>query len=280
MIASLVFEFEPLEEGIVKGAGGEKVHGLLLNLVEGINEETSEILHRSDDRKPFTLSHIRGAEQKDGNIVLELGKIYNFRITILSSDILDPTYRTFLLPVVKKKVLRVSTILIKPKRFLLPGKDNHTDVANSDYQKLFNESFPSSEITLRFLSPTSFRSRGEQKVFPEPTLVFSSLLKRWNAFSSVKFPKELEDEFSKIRVTRYSTRTELVEFSNYKIIGFKGMCSYELPKTISDEAKKQVSTLADFAFFAGVGYKTTMGMGQTVRVKFNKDQEVTRNENL
>src|SRR5581483_9005395 len=226
MIASLVFEFEPLEEGIVKGAGGEKVHGLLLNLIEGINEEISEILHRSDDKKPFTLSHIRGAEQKDGNILLELGKTYNFRITILSSNILDPTYRTFLLPVVKKRILEVSTVPIKPKRLLLPDKDDHTDIAHSDYEKLFSESSPLSRITLRFLSPTSFRSRGEQKVFPEPELVFSSLLRKWNAFSSIKFPKELEEEFSKIRVTKFSARTELVEFSNYKIIGFKGTCSY------------------------------------------------------
>ena len=267
MIASLVFEFEPLEKGIIKGAGGEKIHGLFLNLLEGVNKETSEILHKIDDKKPFTLSHIRDAEQKDGNLLLELGKIYSFRITILSSDILDPTYRTLLLPAVKKRILKVSTVPIKAKRLLLPGKDDHADVNHSDYQKLFSESSPSSQITLRFLSPASFRSRGEQKVFPEPELVFSSLLRKWNAFSSIKFPKELEEEFSKIRVTRFSARTELVEFSNYKIIGFKGMCSYELPKSISDETKRQINTLADFAFFAGVGYKTTMGMGQVFRLK-------------
>jgi CRISPR-associated endoribonuclease Cas6 len=155
----------------------------------------------------------------------------------------------------------------------LGGKEiklsNMKMVKVTNFKEVANQAEPHNQISLRFLSPTSFRSRGEQKVFPEPESVFSSLLRKWNAFSNIKFPKELEEEFSKIRVTRYSTRTELVEFSNYKIIGFKGTCSYELPKGISDESKRQINTLADFAFYAGVGYKTTMGMGQTVRIDSN-----------
>jgi CRISPR-associated endoribonuclease Cas6 len=34
----------------------------------------------------------------------------------------------------------------------------------------------------------------------------------------------------------------------------------------NEAARCQLNTLADFAFYAGVGIKTTMGMGQTRRV--------------
>ena len=77
--------------------------------------------------------------------------------------------------------------------------------------------------------------------------------------------KKHEKEFEKIRVTRFRLKTELVNFSKYKIIGFVGKVVYELPETIDKEIKNTINALADFAFYSGVGYKTTMGMGQVRR---------------
>lgn len=61
-------------------------------------------------------------------------------------------------------------------------------------------------------------------------------------------------------------KSELVQFSNYKIIGFKGIVEYRLGKEFTREEKRVINTLADFAFYAWVGYKTTMGMGLMVRL--------------
>jgi CRISPR-associated endoribonuclease Cas6 len=58
----------------------------------------------------------------------------------------------------------------------------------------------------------------------------------------------------------------MLEFGSYRQIGFAGECTYEFATDAPGELKRQVSLLADFAFHAGVGYKTTMGMGQAMRI--------------
>lgn len=259
MITKLSLELIPKDEIQLPGLGGETLYGLFLNLLKTQDSKLASSLHNAREAKPIAVSpFISGAVFRDGKALLETGSKASFEISFFT----DPPAEAFMLGLNKalgnkepvnlggKKIKLASTKIIKVTNF----------------KELENQAEPHSQISFRFLSPTSFRSHGEQKVFPEPVLVFSSLLKKWNAFSSIKFPKDLEEELSKIRVTRYSTRTELVEFSNYKIIGFKGTCNYELPKGMLDEAKKQINAIADFAFFAGVGYKTTMGMGQTMRL--------------
>ena len=105
-----------------------------------------------------------------------------------------------------------------------------------------------------------------QFIFPQPELVFSSLLKRWNAFSELKIPEEHAAYFPSIKVSSYDLRTQLVHFSRYKIIGFKGEVEYELPGNASEGFRREVNALADFASYSGVGAKTAMGMGQVRRI--------------
>ncbi|HWP91860.1 MAG TPA: CRISPR-associated endoribonuclease Cas6 [Thermodesulfobacteriota bacterium] len=259
MITKLSLELNSNEEIQLPGLGGETLYGLFLNLLKAQDSNLASSLHNTRETKPVTVSpFVSGAKLTDGRVVLEPDSKASFQISFFTDS---PT---------EAFMLALNKALGNRKPANLGGKEiklsNMKMIKVTNFKELANQAKSEGQISLRFLSPTSFRSHGGQKVFPEPNLVFSSLLKKWNAFSSIKFPKELEEEFSKIRVTRYNTRTELVEFSNYKIIGFKGTCSYELPKGMSDETKKQINTLADFAFFAGVGYKTTMGMGQTVRL--------------
>jgi CRISPR-associated endoribonuclease Cas6 len=48
------------------------------------------------------------------------------------------------------------------------------------------------------------------------------------------------------------------------VIGFKGRVTYTYPRQIDAPTRQALNALADFGFFAGVGYKTTMGMGQVL----------------
>jgi CRISPR-associated endoribonuclease Cas6 len=48
-------------------------------------------------------------------------------------------------------------------------------------------------------------------------------------------------------------------------VGFVGRVTYGLMAE-NEAARCQLNTLADFAFYAGVGMKTAMGMGQCRRV--------------
>ena len=68
--------------------------------------------------------------------------------------------------------------------------------------------------------------------------------------------------YANILVKKYNLRTELVDFGQFKIIGCIGSCTYELDKRMPDFQKKILKTLAYYAEIAGIGYKTSMSLGQ------------------
>jgi len=57
-----------------------------------------------------------------------------------------------------------------------------------------------------------------------------------------------------------------LHYPKYTQKGFVGTCSYVVQG--SNTFASLLTTLAAFAYYAGIGYKTTMGMGQ-VRVTFD-----------
>lgn len=124
---------------------------------------------------------------------------------------------------------------------------------------------------MRFVSPTAFSWGGRRFViFPEPFLIWESLLHTWNRYAPRVYRVE-RSEFrtlllQNIQVTQCLLRTKTLYFPNYTQKGFVGSCSYSIMSPDDDAAR--LTTLAAFAYYAGVGYKTTMGMGQ-VRVTFD-----------
>lgn len=113
-------------------------------------------------------------------------------------------------------------------------------------------------IELEFLSPTSFKQTQIIQPFPLPELVFSSLLRRWNAFAPAEFQLPLIEWRG--LTSAYELKTWAMKMKGGAEIGAKGWVRYEF----SDSEQAKIATsLAHFAGFAGVGRKTAMGMGQT-----------------
>jgi CRISPR-associated endoribonuclease Cas6 len=119
------------------------------------------------------------------------------------------------------------------------------------------------EVSLQFLSPTSFKQSQVIQPFPLPELVFGSLLRRWNAFAPVEF------QFSPVEwrgmTSAFELKTQVLKMKAGAEIGATGWVRYEFP----DSNQAQIAaTLAHFASFAGVGRKTAMGMGH-VRLRIS-----------
>ena len=144
-----------------------------------------------------------------------------------------------------------------------PG--THPLVRSTTYPALVQQASQESRVTLQFVAPTSFRAGEVQDILPKPERVFGSLLAAWQSFAPVPFDLALAEIFPLIRVSAYELRTELIHFARYKVIGFKGQVTYTYPREVDATTRQALNALADFAFFAGVGYKTTMGLGQTLR---------------
>ena len=120
---------------------------------------------------------------------------------------------------------------------------------------------------LVFVSPTAFASdRRAQTVAPTARLVFKSLIKTWNENASPRIGDDLAFELleslhegpSVIRVVPE------VRFRSYRSRGFVGWCDYSCASGASDQVRRVLHLLVQFAFFAGVGQRRTMGMGMTL----------------
>jgi len=124
------------------------------------------------------------------------------------------------------------------------------------------------KLRLAFLSPTTFRSAGQRNLlFPRPSLVFGSLLAKWNAHAPASLSIDLrEEDLSRIRVSGYQLVTRMLDFGSYQELGFCGRVTYECHADLPDGQVRALNALAAFAFFSGVGAKTTMGMGQCRRL--------------
>ena len=94
-----------------------------------------------------------------------------------------------------------------------------------------------------------------------PNLVFGSILRKWNSFSPVVLTDGVLN--TKIFVSKYKLKTELVDYSIYKIVGCVGNCSYIIDKSEPSHKKRMLHSLAAFADIAAIGYKTSMGLGDS-----------------
>lgn len=123
---------------------------------------------------------------------------------------------------------------------------------------------PSLNLGFTFHSPTTFRSQGRNIPLPLPEMVFGSLLDRWNATQSTALSRDLR-QFAgdEVGITRYRLSTVLVPIEQGAgQVGFVGECRYQVWQ--ADPANlRLLHLLAAFAFWAGVGYKTTWGLGLT-----------------
>ena len=146
---------------------------------------------------------------------------------------------------------------------------------------------PSNKVRMEFASPTAFRSNGLDVCLPIPGQVFRSLWMKWNAFCPEPMQlHELWPEFAAFSIlanelTVVNTHHWIfAEGTRGGATGFTGTVGFQLPdkKRIAekwhpyyDGAATVMQSLAKFAFYAGVGHHTTIGMGQTRVISTTKN---------
>ncbi|GIV97918.1 MAG: CRISPR-associated endoribonuclease Cas6 [Herpetosiphonaceae bacterium] len=253
MIACVLW-LSALDSAQVERTQGHRAHGLFLELMRRADPALAAALHEQAPVKPFTVAPLQGRFRK-----LHPGSGYTLRITLLRSSLFPPFART---------VLQGKEMLLGEARFALkealvtPGSHPWAGIAT--WAGLLEGARPVEELTLHFVTPTAFSlgvgDSGRKRVglFPEPAAVFGSLLRRWNELSSTPLPADLLERVEMLPC-RYDLHTESLQFSKSLQLGFIGRCSYELHGAESD--RRLIHALARSAFFLGVGYKTTQGMG-------------------
>lgn len=121
---------------------------------------------------------------------------------------------------------------------------------------------PGGRMKLDFLSPTSFRQDGRYVLFPQEKLILNSLIRRWNQVCPeypLDDPDAVEALERGIRITDYQLRSAGYWLKDSRISGFQGTVT--LSARLAPPLMELWQILVNFAPYAGVGIKTSLGMG-------------------
>lgn len=232
---------------------GDHVHGWLIKSVSGVPELASR-LHAPTRGKPFSLAF--GSHR--------LG--YWIRVSSIDSQL------SSLLASLPIGPVEIGPMQLDCRRKSGPGA-HHLAGAASPVEMWHNwssDNAPKGRVTLRFASPTAFAcDRGDLTLEPSPRLVFRSLIKTWNENTGLPIgAEETRDLLDTVRLVSSDVRVVSgVRFSTHRLDGFVGDCVFACAPDASLRAKQLLHMLSEFAFYAGVGLKRTMGMGMAISTK-------------
>ena len=261
MPASLLIHFFPQQELSRSAASGRWVHGLIFELFNRLDPVYAATLHDNKGDRPFTLSPI--LVNTKGNTI-QSGQICRVRLTLLQEEKLAELLSV--LARIKPYELRLGNTSICLEKIELSPQPELSLVAYQTWSELLALT-PQRYITLKWLSPTAIKQKSRNSLFPVPETIFWSWQQKWSHYSTIPLLQEFsKDEwFEYTQVNNYQLETTTAYFGAYKQKGFKGWASYEIKG--NEAIQHTAAVLSRFAFYCGTGYKTTIGMGQTVKQK-------------
>ncbi|BAY17193.1 CRISPR-associated Cas family protein [Anabaenopsis circularis NIES-21] len=275
---SLVLNLLPQSQIPQQYLTGRHLHALFLTLVSSVDRELGDRLHDSTADKAFTLSPLQISRTnsplfkggKGGSKLhwehqqpIPAGTPCWWRVSLLDDTLfsqltqlwlnLNPSHPWHLGPA----DLYITSIQGTPQS-TQPWANACT------YTQLYEEANETERsLHLSFATPTAFRQGHFDTTLPTRECVFNSLLSRWNKYSGIELSAiSLESIFPSF----INIHTEILADSRSKFIGIVGEVNYRILGEAESIRIKQLNTLANFALYAGVGRKTTMGLGMVRRL--------------
>ena len=255
---------------------GHHAHAALLSLLRMSNPEKAEELHTASRQKPFTVSPLIGNGERRGAFLrIRAGTECWLRYTFLDDTLFAHFGNAFLTQSLPS--IRLGEATFQLSRLVASGAETNDWSGTKTYENLLESARTNTQIRIRFHSPTAFREltpRGrETRTQPYIDLVrcYQSWLNKWNAFAPTQIDKRQFLDFVRTHagLTAVESESKMLDFGKHKAVGFVGSCAYEFSVGCQSEDEGEMlrlaNLLADFAFYCGTGYKTTMGMGQTRR---------------
>ena len=272
---STVLSLIPETDVTLRPTMGHHAHAAFLSLLRIGNPEKAKKVHESLGQKPFTVSPLIGKSERRGRDLLIRAKTECWlRFTFLHDELLTDFGDAFFSQ--ELPTIRLGRARFQLRQLVVSNAEQQQWSGNATYANLLAAAEADTHIHLRFYSPTAFRTmtpRGQKSYnHTQIDLVrcYQSWINRWNAFAPVKLEKTEFLAFiaEHARLSRAETKTRALDFGRHTEIGWVGRCTCHLD---TDDAQKLrhvliANCLADFAFYCGTGYKTTMGMGQTKRL--------------
>ena len=278
MPISAVIYLIPPEDVTMRPTMGHHAHAAFLSLLRMGNAAKAAEVHAASRQKPFTVSPLIGKGERRGNFLrIRAGTECWLRYTFLDDELFTHFGNAFLTQSLPSIRLGEATFQLS-RMMASAGSDTDWSGAHT-YEELIESAQPDTRIRVEFRSPTAFReltpqgrkTRNQANV--DLARCYQSWINKWNAFAPMQIDKQRLLDFvtHQAALTDVESRSKMLDFGNHKEIGFVGSCAYQCfaegqtESEEEDEMLRLANLLADFAFYCGTGYKTTMGMGQTRR---------------
>jgi CRISPR-associated endoribonuclease Cas6 len=270
---AFVIHMQVSEAAQLPATQGDLAHAAFLALVRAVQPDLAARLHNRQGRKPFSLSPVWDLPPTQNGIHrLRAGHTARLRLTLLNSDL----FQAFTQSLLQGPRL---TLRLGQAEFLItevlgtPGSEPWAGFTT--LQDLTQAAGADHTVRLLFASPTSIglgrtdSGKARRETLPVPRYVWASLRGGWQAFTghAQHIPLAFEDWVERNVVTSRVNRwqTSVFRFRKGLQVGGHGDVTFEA----LDDTPEMLhcwNLLADFAFYSGIGYKTSMGMGTVRRV--------------
>lgn len=244
MLTTLEFNIKHSDDLRISPHFGSLLHGVLM---QHINPEYADILH-NNQLKPF-------------NQFIYFDKIrknYVWKISTVTEE-----SKTNILTSLMNNIEDKIKIESKNKEIIIDSRNLSSSVT---YKELSDKYFIQQEYkkknVLKFLTPATFKSKGDYIIFPEIHNIYTNLFNNWNTFAvnvSLDDRDVLNHLINHTKLIGYDLRSTKFGMEKIKINSFLGeICLY----ITGPEALTRIANLL-FAFseYSGLGAKTALGMG-------------------
>lgn len=255
---------------------GRAAYAFILRQIAAQDPQLAEQIHNSDRAKPLTCSALIGGTRTGKDTRLYTAE----RPGWLRFTGLTPAVSQHLLALAHNPPATIEldgftfqtlSATVDPQQHPWANQTSYETLA-SPY--LLAQIKPLFHLYLNFASPTLFRSHNLSHPVPLPHWVFGSLADRWNEFSPIQITPEIR-RFAEecITLSRYHLRTRAIPFKDSTVqMGCVGTVRYTLVNR-DRYWGSMVNLLAHYAFYSGVGYQTTIGLGQVIQDVKNQFSE-------
>jgi CRISPR-associated endoribonuclease Cas6 len=270
---SFVLNLTALTPGVLDGAVGELAHAAFYQTIQEADPALAQRMHDAQERAAFTLSPLFGywRSPQDKLIHINTGQPGFLRVTLLDDELagvfLHAMQReTFPRLRLGKVELGVTGALGAPGSHPWSGYTTLEELAALDRTL---DRTPT-HWTLEFASPTAIRwGEADNKTrrlerFPLPRLALAALRTRWDRLTGDTWGRAFEEWAERNLVVGriWNWRTEAVRFQGQTYSGGVGRLEYQLLDGRSRANAVHCERLLRLAFYTGIGYKTTLGLGQ------------------
>jgi CRISPR-associated endoribonuclease Cas6 len=269
---------QPTEPATAPLWWGRAGHALLLDVIRKRDETLAATLHEvanpkpeaGNQTRPFTASTLMGRFNK-GALIPD--QTYILRLTAFRADVANALEAESTFGSLRGGQL----VELDYHQFQIQNPQSQTEnpqspwSAASTYQDLSAPFLLSKEnaprrVTLQLTSPTTFKSGGRHVPVPTPSLVFGSLLERWNAFAPIAFPAEVKRYAEEcLAISKYELKTKPIPQKGEGLrVGAVGSVTFTAVN-YDRYWMSVITTLAEFALYCGLGTGTAQGLGQARR---------------